>query len=77
MESLKPGDRIAPVTAMGVTAVQEIEGIVMRMRYITESTQPVGDALGSPNFVLKSAQARQLGESLLAAADVIDGKTAV
>ena len=76
MESLKPGDRIAPVTAMGVTAVQEVSGVVMRMKFVTENTQTVDDAIASPNFILKRAQARTLGESLLAAADVIDGKTA-
>ena len=76
MESLKPGDRIAPVTAMAVTAVQEVAGVVMRMKYVTESTQTVDDAIASPNFILKSAQARQLGESLLAAANVLDRKTA-
>lgn len=76
MESLKPGDRIAPVTAMAVTAVQEVAGVVMRVKYVTESTQTVDDAIASPNFILKSAQARQLGESLLAAAKVLEGKAA-
>lgn len=76
MESLRPGDRIAPVTAMAVTAVQEVAGVVMRMKYVSESSQPIDDALASPNLILKSAQARQLGESLLAAANVLDGKTA-
>jgi hypothetical protein len=76
MESLKPGDKICPVTAMGVTAVQEISGVVFRMEYITSGTQPLDQADGTPNYVLKSSQARQLAQSLVHAADVIDGKTA-
>ena len=76
MESLKPGDKICTITAMGVTAVKEVSGIVVRMKYITAATQPLDQADGTPNYIFKSAQARQLAESLLRAADVIDGKIA-
>ena len=76
MESLKPGDPICPVTGMGVTAVQEVSGIVMRLQFITKSDQPLDQANQSPNFIVKSAQARQLAQSLLKAADLIDSTPA-
>ena len=70
MESLKPGDKVCPITAMGVTAVKEVSGIVVRMKYITAATQPLDQADGTPNYIFKSAQARQLAESLIKAADI-------
>ena len=76
MESLKPGDPICPVTGMVVTAVLEVSGIVMRLQFITKSDQPLDQANVSPNFIVKSAQARQLAQTLLTAADLIDSTPA-
>ncbi len=72
MEAIQPGDNVSPVTAMGVTAVHEVAGIVLRLRSISATDQPLEQAQQSPNYILQSAQARQLGESLLKAAELIE-----
>ena len=46
------------------------------MRDFDSKPLPLDQADGTPNYIFKSAQARQLAESLLRAADVIDGKIA-
>jgi hypothetical protein len=72
MQELKAGDPLAPVTATHVAAVPYVKGVVFRMDYITRNDQPLDAADTSLNFILKSAQVRELAKNLLDAADRID-----
>ncbi len=72
MEPLQGGEPLAPVTGLNVHAVPEINGVVIRIAYATQLNQPIDTSLRSPNFIVLSAQARTLGEHLIAAANTVD-----
>ncbi|WP_326540659.1 hypothetical protein [Pseudorhodoferax sp.] len=72
MQELKSGDRVAPVTATHVVGVPQINGVVFRMDYVTRTDQPIKEAVETPNFIMKPAQARALAKNLLEAADKVE-----
>jgi len=73
MEPLKSGDPVCPVSATHVLGLKQASGVVFRMEYITKMDQPLNEAIVSPTYIMKSAQARALAQNLIDAADGIDG----
>jgi len=72
-EPLKAGDPLAPVTGTHLQGVREINGVIFRLAYVTNLSQSVDSSLSSANFVMKPAQARALAQSLIDAANVVEG----
>lgn len=71
-DSIQSGDPVAPVITSNVVGIAEINGVIVRLDFVTHAEQTPKDATASPNFILTSAQARQLATNLVDAAALIE-----
>jgi hypothetical protein len=62
----------APVTHWEIRTAPVVDAAILTLKYLTSPNEGLDQAHASPNFVMHTPQLRELGQRLLAAADVLD-----